>query len=182
MTLEFRQQLCSKFTKIQDKHVKKYEECLWVGYDPKLIIVACEEGRLDDVKTCVEAGRYLDEGGIEEMLNGEGSDSDGSCWAPICVAAFKGYKDIVLYLINEGADVNRICPREGCTVLHAAAFNGHYDIVKLLLKVMDKQTIHLKELICGNTALDENYENNKHDKIIQLMREYGIKSKKDVNE
>lgn len=50
---------------------------------------------------------------------------------PLSIAAFKGHKNLVEYLISKGAKVNLNEPN--WSPLHYAAFNGHNDLVNLLL-------------------------------------------------
>ncbi len=50
------------------------------------------------------------------------------------VAASKGDLDIVQFFIDKGIDVNKCCGMTNGGPLATASFNGHLDIVKLLLQ------------------------------------------------
>ena len=56
----------------------------------------------------------------------------GTNVCPLIISARRGWKDVVKYLLEEGADVNKREKHNGLTALHEAAIGGHYDIAKLL--------------------------------------------------
>jgi ankyrin repeat protein len=67
------------------------------------------------------------------------------------IAAKKGYKDFVQYLLNSGAEMN-VTDQTNSTALHIASFTGHIDIVNiLLLKGADTRFLN----IWGKTAEEE---------------------------
>ncbi|XP_030850215.1 ankyrin-3-like [Strongylocentrotus purpuratus] len=49
------------------------------------------------------------------------------------IAAQMGRLDVTVYLIIQGAEVNK-GDNEGCTALHGAAANGHHDVTKYLIR------------------------------------------------
>ena len=52
---------------------------------------------------------------------------------PLIVAARDGHTEIVKILIEAGANVNAVEPTFGAVPLHKAAYNGHVDILRLLV-------------------------------------------------
>jgi ankyrin repeat protein len=79
--------------------------------------------------------------------------------APLIMAAYKGYTDIVKLLLEAGADVTVVDPGMKATALHAAAYAGHAEAAKLLIEHgidIDKQGPYN-----GYTALhDAIWQNN----------------------
>ncbi|VDM40703.1 unnamed protein product [Toxocara canis] len=67
--------------------------------------------------------RSINESNVNTMIEGR---------YPIHYAADYGHTDIVQYLLSKGADVN-VLDVHGITALLAAVFEGHKDIVFLLL-------------------------------------------------
>ena len=54
-------------------------------------------------------------------------------WTPLHESAYKGYKEVVVFLVAQGADVNaQDKSRE--TPLHWAVFRGHKEVVEFLVK------------------------------------------------
>lgn len=53
---------------------------------------------------------------------------------PLSIAAEKGYESIVKYLIEHGADVNKVGMSNGPTPLFMALYNGNENIVKYLVE------------------------------------------------
>lgn len=53
---------------------------------------------------------------------------------PLLIASRQGFADIVNELVNAGADVNAIEPTFGAVPLHKATYNGHANIVDILIK------------------------------------------------
>ena len=69
---------------------------------------------------------------------------------PLFVASQNGYIEIVKYLTEHGADVNK-CRENGWTPLHAVSENGHLESVKLLVKNgadINKKQILIKGHLC----------------------------------
>ncbi len=71
----------------------------------------------------------LIDNGADIHIQGNGS---GFPEIPVALAAYKGYQDIVLKMINQGADVNAQC-KDGETALSLAKSMGHNPVVELLL-------------------------------------------------
>lgn len=53
--------------------------------------------------------------------------------AALCVPASKGHASVVSLLIDRGAEVDH-CDKDGMTPLLVAAYEGHVDVVDLLLE------------------------------------------------
>jgi ankyrin repeat protein len=81
---------------------------------------AIEKGDLETVK------RYL-AGGAD--INANARTSSG--WTLLHHAACDGQKEIVLYLLDQGADINAKA-NDGFTPIHVAAVQGHTETVRLL--------------------------------------------------
>jgi hypothetical protein len=79
------------------------------------LMIACIHGLMEDVQ------KYLSE--LDCV------DDDG--WTALMYAAHHGCKDIVLFLINHGANVN-LKTHSGLTASQLAYFNNHYDISQVL--------------------------------------------------
>jgi ankyrin repeat protein len=79
--------------------------------------------------------------------------------APLIMAAYKGYTDIVRLLLEAGADVSAVDPGMKATALHAAAYAGRAGAARLLIEYgidIDKQGPYN-----GYTALhDAVWQNN----------------------
>ena len=61
------------------------------------------------------------------------SELDANQDAPLVIAAYKGYTDIVKLLLEAGADVTAVDPGMKATALHAAAYAGRAEAAKLLI-------------------------------------------------
>ena len=83
------------------------------------LIMACEEGDIDFVKTLLESG--ID-------VNGIGSEG----YTPLMIATNNEEHKIIEYLLNQGADVNKAF--KGWTALLEAADEGAIESMKHLLK------------------------------------------------
>ncbi len=98
--------------------------------------------------------------------------------APLVIAAYKGYTEIVRQLLQAGADVTAVDPEMKATALHAAAYAGRTEAAKALIahKIdMDKQGPYN-----GYTALhDAIWQNNIQTAkvIIEAGARLDIKSK-----
>jgi ankyrin repeat protein len=79
--------------------------------------------------------------------------------APLIMAAYKGYTEIVRLLLEYGADVTVVDPGMKATALHAASYAGHAEAAQLLIDYdieIDKQGPYN-----GYTALhDAIWQNN----------------------
>lgn len=70
------------------------------------------------------------------------NELDANQDAPLIMAAYKGYTDIVRALLVAGADVTAVDPGMKATALHAAAYAGRTEAAKLLIQYhieIDKQ-------------------------------------------
>ena len=54
--------------------------------------------------------------------------------APLIMAAYKGYSEIVEMLLKAGADVTAVDPGMKATALHAAAYAGRTEAARLLIE------------------------------------------------
>ena len=90
-----------------------------------LLIAACKNGRLVDVRDIVEEGKL-----VPEQCNTGGYHLDTS----LHTAAFHGHKDIVEYLIEEAKCDPEIRNAFKNTPLHRTARQGHLEVVKYLIE------------------------------------------------
>src|SRR5215212_8189871 len=70
------------------------------------------------------------------------NELDANQDAPLVMAAYKGYTEIVKLLLEAGADVTAVDPGMKATALHAAAYAGRTEAAKLLIQYgvdIDKQ-------------------------------------------
>jgi ankyrin repeat protein len=98
-------------------------------------------------------------------------DLTSSKGTPLCVAAEKGYLEIVKMLLHCGADVNTIRLIDNATPLCLAANNGHSAVVSTLLN-HGASVEH--EVEPGYTAIAYAYQNS-HTAIVKILRERGAK-------
>jgi len=85
----------------------------------QLFIEAAKNNDLDEIKTLLDD--YSDDGGIPGYKNGA-----------MVYAARMGHKDIVEYLLENGANISSC--RDKLTALEWASKNGHTEMVELLLE------------------------------------------------
>ncbi|QHV96780.1 ankyrin repeat domain-containing protein [Spirosoma endbachense] len=73
---------------------------------------------------------------VEQLIqNGADVDElDANQDAPLVIAAYKGYNEIVKLLLEAGADVRAVDPGMKATALHAAAYAGRTEAAKLLIE------------------------------------------------
>ena len=87
------------------------------------------------------------------------NELDANQDAPLVIAAYKGYTEIVEKLLAAGADITAVDPEMKATALHAAAYAGRTDAAKVLIAYkidIDKQGPYN-----GYTALhDAIWQNN----------------------
>ncbi len=87
------------------------------------------------------------------------NELDANQDAPLVIAAFKGYTEIVEKLLEAGADITAVDPEMKATALHAAAYAGRTEAAKVLIAYkidIDKQGPYN-----GYTALhDAIWQNN----------------------
>jgi len=78
-------------------------------------------GNIDSVKIIVA--------GDASTIHTPNADGD----LPLHIAAFNGHKDIVAFLLSQGADIEAVNPLNQTPLLYAA-FNGHTDILNYLIE------------------------------------------------
>jgi len=98
----------------------------------------------------------------------------GTNVCPLINSARRGWKDVVKYLLEEGADVNKRLGQSGPTALalHEAAWKGHYEVAKLLIGRSDigpPLNINFSPLHAAS--------NEGHTKVVKLLLDAGA----DVN-
>ncbi|MEO6286989.1 MAG: ankyrin repeat domain-containing protein [Dyadobacter sp.] len=74
---------------------------------------------------------------LVQQLIKDGADVnelDANQDAPIVIAAYKGYNQILQSLLAAGADVRAVDPGMKATALHAAAYAGRTEAAKLLIQ------------------------------------------------
>ncbi len=155
------------------------------------LVVACEEGRLNDVKLLL-TGRNDVNGSngnnnnmtLKEYVNQEGKDCDGYDRTPLMAAAENEHFEVVKYLIEQCEADPNIADRDGWNALHYAAHNNKKDteLIELLLTNMSLNSIN-KKAWGGKTPLDKAYNKNEspiQQKIIDLIRSKGGKRKSEL--
>ena len=72
---------------------------------------------------------------VKKMIEqgAEVNELDANDDAPLVMAAYEGYTDIVQLLLAAGADVAAVDPGMKATALHAAAYAGRTDAARLLI-------------------------------------------------
>lgn len=86
-----------------------------------LVFLAEQHGRADMVKMIVQAG----------LCKVDARDDRGA--TPLICASLDGHTEMVLLLLELGADVNATQVR-GVTALMSGCMTGHVDIVRILLQ------------------------------------------------
>ncbi len=74
-----------------------------------------------------EVQRLIDQGADVNQLEATGD-------APLVMAAYKGYGDVVRLLLQAGADVKAVDPSMKATALHAAAYAGRTEAARVLIE------------------------------------------------
>lgn len=103
---------------------------------------------------------------IQEGVNVNELDANRD--APLVIAAYKGYNQIVKLLLEQGADVTAVDPGMKATALHAAAYAGRTEAAKLLIEY--KIDINKQGPYNGYTALHDAIWQNNID-IVKLLLE-----------
>ena len=110
------------------------------------IMKAINNNDIDTLHTLIQQGVNVNE-------------LDANQDAPLVIAAYKGYTEIVKILLEAGADVTAVDPGMKATALHAAAYAGRTEAAKLL--VAYKIDIDKQGPYNGYTALhDAIWQNN----------------------
>ena len=122
--------------------------------------------------------RAAADGNVRSMrllqMAGARINTQGSCCAPLLLAAGEGRLDAVRYLLDQGADVNARDER-GRSALTEAAFYGNAPVIKeLILRGADINVVSDQ-----GTALDI-ATSTKHEDAVELLKHYGAKSASDV--
>ena len=126
------------------------------------LILAAREGNLKNVKDLIANGAQLNQSNDDEKHT------------PIHDAAAFNHLDVVQYLVEAGADMERE-DYYGSTPLLRAAQQGHANVVAFLL---DK---HAKESSYGETAMLQ-ASSNGHLNVVQLLVERGSDPNETNNE
>jgi ankyrin repeat protein len=103
------------------------------------IVLAASVGKLDMVKLLVGRGANIH------------TTSSRSCKTALHFAATEGHEEMVVYLLDNGADPMRL-DKVGWTPLMYASVRGHLGVVLLLLEPMGGQGLETRGIL-GNTAL-----------------------------
>jgi len=163
------------------------------GDGDTLLYVASEKGNVDLVKVLIDAGSDVDQGrptdGVSPLWmasqNGnvdtvkvlikaggnvnQARTTDGI--SPLFIVSEKGNVALVKVLLKAGGSVNQH-NHNNQTPLNTASFNGHPEIVRLLLQ---QPNIDLNKIDKWNTtALGIATENSRTD-VIQLLKDAGAK-------
>lgn len=144
-------------------------------------VVACEKGRLDDVRAMIRAAGT----DVTAMVNEVGKDSNGSSgYTPLMAAAWYEHSTIIEILLRYNADT-ATTTNYGNNALHLAARNNKTTTttVRLLLNNMILEDINQKNT-SGNTPLDHCYDYNGSSikqQLIDLIRQKGGKRSSELS-
>jgi ankyrin repeat protein len=109
---------------------------------------AVNHNAIDEVRTLIRQG--VDVNQLDAQQN-----------APLVIAAYKGYAEIVRMLLEAGADVAAVDPGMKATALHAASYAGRTEAAKLL--IAHKIDIDAQGPYNGYTALHDAIWQNRID-------------------
>jgi ankyrin repeat protein len=123
---------------------------------------------------------FIEKGENEKAINLINSSAvdilDGEARTPLIHAAFYNNIKIILWLIENGANINHQ-DRNGLSALHAASIYGHIDIIKILLEngadanVIDfygnNPLLTATHYACLNVATENNY------RIVEILLKNG---------
>lgn len=118
----------------------------------KSLIVACGCGDFNKVKEYIQLGADV-------------NTVDCNGYTPLIKAANKGCLNIVKYLISKGANVNAKAYVRNNTALSMAIREGHYQVVKELLKYIDRSCL------LGVFLIDASFHG--HKKILKALIDKG---------
>ncbi|VDK40693.1 unnamed protein product [Taenia asiatica] len=120
-----------------------------------VLISACRNGKLDIVKYLVdECGADMEQVGTVHF---DGEAVEGV--TPLWCAAAANYLEIVRFLVDRGADVNRTTITNS-TALRAACFDGHEEVVRYLVeRGANVETPNRHEHTCLMIACFRGHEN-----------------------
>jgi len=155
-------------------------------------VCACEKGRVEDVNQFLNLHRfhaYIDVGtanagmDVTAMVSEVGTDSDGSSWTPLMMAAYEEHSTIIETLLQYNADT-ATTNDYGWNALHFAAQCNKTTTttVQLLLNNMKLEDINHKTNTYGATPLDWCYDNYSSIKqqLIDLIRQKGGKRESEL--
>jgi ankyrin repeat protein len=118
---------------------------------------AAQDGDLSAVKRCVAAGVTID-----------ATPDDGANFGEpaLIAAAWGSHDDVILFLLDHGASINR---RDSCgnTALNAAAIRGHTSTAQLLLSRGADPNIRGEGSPLGNADSRDNTQ------LAQLLKSHG---------
>lgn len=97
------------------------------------------------------------------------ADSDGS--TPLHFASFKGYQDIVQYLVDSGAPILKK-DKSGGTPIHYASYSGSKEILKILLKDQNPKVLDERDFD-GATPL-QHASMNGHKVVVDFLIKNGV--------
>ena len=83
-------------------------------------------GHLQNIKILIKKGTYVNSVILNEIEENSGATA-------LMIAAQRGFKDIVKYLLIKGADMN-MKAKNGDTALSLAEEHGHVDVIIILQK------------------------------------------------
>lgn len=133
------------------------QKCLWqiVQYTPATW--AAENGHLEVLKYLVEHGAHIEK-------------------YAICIAAGRGYLNVVQYLYRKIPKDDRV--EYAAEAIPYAAMNGHLDIIKYLYKENENLDIHLRQCLftADNNGAIRYAARNGHLEVVKYL----IKHKADV--
>jgi ankyrin repeat protein len=90
------------------------------------------------------------------------------------VAAGSGHLEVMRVLLEAGADINGVNPRDGTTALDLAAENNRYAVVKMLLEAQADVTVRDKR---GESAALHLAAGNGHQQVVILLLKWGADPK-----
>ncbi|WP_353930655.1 ankyrin repeat domain-containing protein [Okeanomitos corallinicola TIOX110] len=117
------------------------------------LMKAISKNDISQVQKLIQAGANVNE-------------LDSNQDAPLVIAAYKGYHQIVKLLLEAGADVTAVDPGMKATALHAAAYAGRTEAAKLLIEY--NIDINKQGPYNGYTALHDAIWQNNID-IVKLL-------------
>jgi ankyrin repeat protein len=120
------------------------------------VILASSVGKLDMVKLLVERGANI---------HATASDSGGTA---LHYAAEEGHKEVVVYLLDNGADPMHL-DQSGWTPLIGACVRGDLRLVLLLLEHVGGQGLETRD-ICGHTVLQLAVFGRQEEVAAELLR------------
>ena len=145
------------FTAVRSKDFEKIKNLLSTGIEmdgSDSLILAIHLGNIKIVKLLVAHGADIN---LAEVGNGD---------TPLMRAAWKGFDNIVKFLLEEGAQINKV-NKYGWTALMLAATEGRVKVVKHLLeKGADPKIVGFKPE--GVTALSTAQTFN-HINVVELL-------------